>query len=325
MDPLNDLTALFEDCRLCPRSCGVNRLQGERGICGEDARLRVARAALHHWEEPCLSGEASDGEPSHNPGSGAVFFSGCSLGCVYCQNRVISGNSCESPDPDDARGICVSPERLTQIFLELQAQGALNINLVTAAHFVPYLPAAITRARQQGLTVPIVYNSSSYEKPETLRLLEGFVDIYLPDYKYRSPEPAARYSNAPDYPDVALAAIDEMLRQVGEPVFDSVGILRKGVIIRQLLLPGQLEDAKHALRTLYRRYGDRVYFSLMSQYTPMPGVPEELARPVSRRAYDKLVALALSLGIENAFIQEGEAASESFIPAFNGEGVLPQP
>ncbi len=308
MDTGLDLREAFRACRLCPRECGAARLEGETGFCGVGAGLRIARAALHFWEEPCLSGEGE-----HPPGSGAVFFAGCNLGCLYCQNRAISRGKA---------GIPVAPERLPEILLELQEQGALNINLVTASHYVPYLPEAIRAARERGLRIPVVYNTSSYEKPETLALLRGSVEIYLPDFKYWSGETAARYSQAPDYPETALSAIDEMLAQTGEPVFDEQGILKRGVIIRHLLLPGCLADSKRVLRHLYKRYGSRVYFSLMSQYTPMQDVPAELARPVSRREYRQLVDYALSLGIENAFIQEGEVALESFIPSFNGEGVL---
>ena len=295
----------MENCRLCPRNCGVNRLEGQRGFCGADAKIRAARAALHMWEEPCISGRE---------GSGALFFSGCSLGCVFCQNRSISRGE---------RGKEVSPERLVEIMLNLQEQKANNINLVTAGHYVPQVGAALALAREQGLCLPVVYNSSGYEKPETLRLLEGLVDIYLPDFKYMSPELAASCSRAPDYPEIAKAALEEMVRQAGSPQFDERGMMTGGVIVRHLLLPGHVADSKRVVKYLYGTYGNRIYISLMNQYTPMPAVAGDplLSRKVTKREYSRLVDYALSLGLEQGFIQEGETAKESFIPEFDGEGV----
>ena len=295
----------MENCRLCPRNCGVNRLEGQRGFCGADAKIRAARAALHMWEEPCISGRE---------GSGALFFSGCSLGCVFCQNRSISRGE---------RGKEVSPERLAEIMLNLQEQKANNINLVTAGHYVPQVGAALALAREQGLCLPVVYNSSGYEKPETLRLLEGLVDIYLPDFKYMSPELVASCSRAPDYPEIAKAALEEMVRQAGSPRFDERGMMTGGVIVRHLLLPGHVADSKKVVEYLYGTYGNRIYISLMNQYTPMPAVAGDplLSRKVTKREYSRLVDYALSLGLEQGFIQEGETAKESFIPEFDGEGV----
>lgn len=295
----------MENCRLCPRNCGVNRLEGQRGFCGADAKIRAARAALHMWEEPCISGRE---------GSGALFFSGCSLGCVFCQNRSISRGE---------RGKEVSPERLAEIMLNLQEQKANNINLVTAGHYVPQVGAALALAREQGLCLPVVYNSSGYEKPETLHLLEGLVDIYLPDFKYMSPELAASCSRAPDYPEIAKAALEEMVRQAGSPRFDERGMMTGGVIVRHLLLPGHVADSKKVVEYLYGTYGNRIYISLMNQYTPMPAVAGDplLSRKVTKREYSRLVDYALSLGLEQGFIQEGETAKESFIPEFDGEGV----
>ena len=293
-------------CRLCPRECGADRSR-EKGKCGAGSRFLVARAALHFWEEPCISGEE---------GSGTVFFSGCSLGCVYCQNREISGG---------LSGIEISEERLCEIFFELQEQGANNINLVTAGHFLPQLVPVLSHARREGLSIPIVYNSGGYEKKEAIRALSGLVDIYLPDFKYLYPETAARYSQAPDYPDVAKAALEEMVLQAGEPAFDSRGIMKKGVIVRHLLLPGRGTEAKDIIRYLYGRYGDAVYLSIMNQYTPMPGIGgqyPELAEKVSAREYEDVVDFAISLGVENGFIQEGDTAEESFIPPFDHSGVL---
>lgn len=296
---------IMENCRLCPRNCGVNRLEGQRGFCGADAKIRAARAALHMWEEPCISGRE---------GSGALFFSGCSLGCVFCQNRSISRGE---------RGKEVSPERLAEIMLNLQEQKANNINLVTAGHYAPQVGTALALAREQGLCLSVVYNSSGYEKPETLRLLEGLVDIYLPDFKYMSPELAVSCSRAPDYPEIAKAALEEMVRQAGSPRFDERGMMTGGVIVRHLLLPGHVADSKKVVEYLYGTYGNRIYISLMNQYTPMPAVAGDplLSRKVTKREYSRLVDYALSLGLEQGFIQEGETAKESFIPEFDGEGV----
>ncbi len=299
---------LLSNCTLCPRNCRVDRTAGQTGVCGQTDRPVVARAALHFWEEPCLSGDR---------GSGTVFFSGCGVGCVYCQNRSI------------AKGLAgkeITVRRLADIFLELQEKQAHNINLVTPGHFTPQIVEAIGIARENGLLLPIVYNCGGYEKVETLRLLEGLVDIYLPDMKYRSSQIAARYSRCGDYFEVASQAIAEMVRQVGEPVLDEEGIMRKGVIVRHLALPGCLEDSKAVIRTLFETYGNKIYISIMNQYTPM-NTPEitrrypELNRKITDEEYDELVDYALSLGVENGFIQEGETASESFIPEFNHEGV----
>ena len=296
---------LLRECRLCPRNCGVDRLSGQAGYCGCDARLQLARAALHMWEEPCISGEE---------GSGTVFFSGCSLGCVFCQNQEIA---------QAKAGRYVPPERLVEIFFELADQGANNINLVTAGHYVPQVALALQQAKAEGLSIPVVYNSGGYELPETLRLLEGLVDIYLPDLKYCDPALSRRYAQADDYFPVAQAALAEMFRQVGEPLFDERGMLRRGMVVRHLALPGQAEDSRAILRYLRQTYGDSIYISLMSQYTPLPhsSAYPELRRKLSEAEYDALVDYAVELGIENGFIQEGEAAEESFIPPFDYTGV----
>ncbi|MBS4784579.1 MAG: radical SAM protein [Clostridiales bacterium] len=296
-------------CTLCPRNCGADRSAGETGYCGVAGEgISGARAALHLWEEPCISGET---------GSGTIFFSGCPLRCVYCQNHQIARAEV---------GRSISVERLAEIFLELAGQGAANINLVTPTHYTPEIIRAVELARKQGLSLPIVYNCGGYEKVETLRTLEGIVDIYLTDYKYSFREPAARYSNAPDYPDVAAAALAEMVRQTGSPVFDREGMLLCGTLVRHLLLPGQLKNAKEVVRQVYETYGDRVILSLMSQYTPLPQVAPwpELDRRVTPEEYEVLLDYALELGVENAFIQEGDAAGESFIPAFDYKGWLSQ-
>lgn len=297
---------LYENCILCPRNCNANRSDGNIGTCMVSGKLKLARAALHYWEEPCISGEE---------GSGAVFFSGCSLHCVFCQNEEISrGQS----------GKEVEKERLAEIFLELQEKGANNINLVTPGQYVPHIIWAVEQARNQGLKLPIVYNTSSYEKVETIRRLQGIVDIYLPDFKYMSSDIAMKYSKAKDYPEVAKAAIAEMVRQQPNPVFDEeTGLMKRGVIVRQLLLPNLLEDAKAIVKYLYDTYGDNIYLSLMSQFTPLSNVENypELNRKVSEMEYEEYVNYAIDLGVENGFIQEGDVAQESFIPHFDCEGV----
>ena len=298
-------------CSLCPRNCNINRNNGMKGYCGENTTVRIARASLHMWEEPCLSGTR---------GSGTVFFSGCALHCVYCQNSCIANG-------DVGREITI--ERLSDIFIEQQDRGANNINLVTPTHFVPQIACAVEMARNRGLKIPIVYNTAGYEKVETLRMLDGLVEVYLPELKYYNDKIALRYSNAPDYFDVAQKAIAEMVRQIGSTVFATDNdvcepdIMKKGVIVRHLMLPGQIQDSKTVVKYLYETYGDSIYISLMNQYTPMPGIGEkypELAGTITGEEYDELVDYAIELGVENGFIQEGETALESFIPDFNMEG-----
>lgn len=294
----------YSDCTLCPRNCHANRVNGSLGYCRAVAEVTAARAALHFWEEPCISG---------TNGSGTVFFSGCSLGCVYCQNYDISRNQA---------GKKISNERLAEIFLELQEQKAHNINLVTPGHYVPSIINAVQRARALGLTIPVVYNSSGYEKVETIKMLEGIVDIYLPDFKYLGEKMANRYSKSSDYFQIASQAIKEMVRQTGEAIFEDE-IMKKGVIVRHLLLPGGLEDSKRVIKYLYETYQDTIFISIMNQYTPLEQVKEypEINRKVTEEEYDALVDYALELGVENGFIQEGETASESFIPAFDYQGI----
>ena len=357
-------------CNLCPRRCGAQRDQGELGICRSPWEITAARAALHMWEEPVLSGKS---------GSGTVFFSGCSLGCVFCQNHTIAAGETAK---------IISSEKLSEIFLMLQEKGAHNINLVTGSHYVPHLVKALKRAKNQGLKIPVVYNTGSYEKVQTLKMLDGLVDIYLPDLKYKDSQLAQRYANAPDYFTYATAAIEEMVRQVGEPVLEplelveNVGydsgkendsgngeercvsgetgnskgrcvsgenenskgrcssgevgsgkkevdgddeemLMKKGVIVRHLLLPGQAADSREIIRYLYETYGNRIYISIMNQYTPCNELPQypELCRKVTQEEYDHLVDYAIDLGVEQGFIQEGETAQESFIPAFDYEGL----
>ena len=297
-------------CRLCPRACGVSRSEGKRGSCGETAALRLARAALHFWEEPCISGTR---------GSGAVFFTGCQLRCIYCQNQPIAHG---------AVGKEITVSRLVEIFYELEEKGANNINLVTPDHFIPPIKAAICEAKQNGFSLPFVYNTSSYVAVEALRELDGLIDIYLPDLKYLDGAHAGAYSGAPDYPEVAKAALTEMFRQVGavqlvQTQAEEEPMLACGMVVRHLLLPGALDDAKRIVAYLYDTYGDDIYISLMSQYTPGEAVKDHplLHRRVRRKEYDALVDEAIRLGVENAFIQEKSAADESFIPVFDYEGV----
>ncbi|MDE5717264.1 MAG: radical SAM protein [Lachnospiraceae bacterium] len=297
----------LSDCTLCPRECHVNRNAGETGYCGQTAKLTAARAALHFWEEPCLSG---------TNGSGAVFFSGCNLGCIYCQNHAIAQGQ-------SGREITVS--RLSDIFLELQEKGAHNINLVTPAHFVPQIITALQAAKKQGLSIPVIYNTSAYEKTETLRMLEGLIDIYLPDLKYRDTALSGKYSHADDYFERAAAAIAEMVRQVGAPIFaeGEDSLMRRGVIVRHLLLPGCGRDSRQLLRYLLETYKNDIYVSIMNQYTPLSQVSDipPLNRRVSTEEYRRIVDYAIRIGIENGFIQEGETATESFIPSFDYEGI----
>ena len=327
--------SILANCRLCPRMCGIDRQAGQIGVCGQTAQIKAARAALHMWEEPCISGKN---------GSGTIFFSGCALHCVFCQNQNIANGTA---------GTTISIQRLAEIFLELQAQKANNINLVTPGQFVPQIIQAIDIARAEGFFLPIVYNTSSYETVETIRMLDGYVDVYLPDLKYKDSVRSEKYSHASDYFSVANDAIAEMVRQTGELQFvpeesihstntwkDAVklnteeyqeysenhngdGIMVRGTIVRHLLLPGGLADSKEVIKYLVDTYGTSVFVSLMSQYTPLPQVKAypELARKVTKKEYEKLMDYAIRIGLENGFIQEGEAAKESFIPVFDNQGI----
>lgn len=318
------------DCTLCPRMCHADRrnrdgqhaeafnaghseedgrhavLRQRAGFCGMSAEIYAARAALHFWEEPCISGKS---------GSGTVFFSGCNLRCVYCQNREISRGEA---------GKAISAERLRDIFLSLESKGAANINLVTPTHYVPQIVRALELAKEAGMKLPVVYNSSGYERVETLRLLEGLVDIYLPDMKYSRSESAARYSGAPDYPERVKEALAEMVRQTGSVAFsEETGMLKRGVVVRHLVLPGHVKEAGEIIRYLVNSFGDRIYISIMNQYTPCTELADypELDRKVTKREYERVLQEALDAGVENGFFQEGGTAKESFIPPFTGEGI----
>lgn len=294
-------------CNLCPRECLVDRKSNQTGYCQESDRIYVARAALHMWEEPCISGKT---------GSGTVFFSGCNLRCIYCQNFQIATGQ---------KGKEVSIQRLGEIFLELQQKGASNINLVTPDHYIRSIAEALLNAKRDGLRIPIVYNGSGYEKKQVIEKLEGIIDIFLTDFKYMDGELAKKYSFAQDYPQVAAQALEQMVKQTGEPIFDEAGMLLRGVIVRHLLLPGHKRNAKAVLKYVYETYGNKVYISLMNQYTPLPRMREaayeNLRRKVTKREYEEVINYALELGITNAYIQEGQTAKESFIPEFDGVGV----
>ena len=379
------------DCVLCPRNCHADRLHGVTGFCGEAGAIRAARAALYYTEEPVISGSR---------GSGTVFFAGCNLGCIYCQNRQISrpaapalspGSNTDSADLTDHKNMAesvsgekrssaetslprlmeISPERLAEIFFELEEQGAHNINLVTPEHFVPLLIPALRRAKKEGLSIPVVYNTGSYERVEAVRALEGLVDVWMPDLKYVSPVLSLRHTGAADYFYYASAAIAEMVRQCPEPVFSDGThaidcpddaddpLLIRGVLVRHLALPGCGDDSRAVLRYLHETYGNRIFISIMNQYTPMPQIlfrrqsqpvksssrpsgnagiaasrtaspfrpvqlsPEDeaLCRRLSEEEYDALVDYAIEIGIENGFIQESGTVSPSYIPVFDGTGL----
>lgn len=298
-------------CTLCPRACGADRAAGQTGLCGAGDTLRAARAALHHWEEPCLSGD-----PEAPTGSGTVFFSGCALGCCYCQNYGIS---------QEGQGRPLTEARLAEIFLELQTKGARNINLVTATQWLPWVLPALDSARRRGLRLPVVYNTGGYETVGTVQALAGYVDIWLTDFKYDSPALAAELSRAGNYPAVADRALRAMLRQTGAPVYDPEGYLRRGVIVRHLVLPGQAADSQAVLRRLAAvRRQEEVPFllSLMSQFTPFYHAADHgLGRRITSYEYRKVVDAALALGLTDGYMQEKSSAREEYTPPFDGEGL----
>lgn len=291
----------LKKCDICPRRCGADRF-AKAGLCGQTAKVKVARAALHFWEEPSISGKR---------GSGTIFFSGCNLGCVYCQNRLIS---------HEGRGKVVSVEELSELFFRLEREGAHNINLVTPTHFAPQIIEAAKGYRAEGGRLPIVYNTSGYERKETIHALSDTIDIYLTDLKYAERDSAQKYSRAADYPSVAREALVEMVRSVGAPVFDAEGMLKKGVVVRLLVLPSIEYEAMMNLKWLKEQFGDAIIVSIMNQYTPVgENLPKELASPLPERAYATVVNYAKALNFKYAYIQEGETAKESFIPPFEEE------
>lgn len=301
MNYMNEL----DSCILCFRKCRVSRTKGILGYCKAGVDLKVARAELHFWEEPCISGEN---------GSGTVFFSHCNLSCVFCQNHEIS---------QDYNGKIVSIDRLSKIFLELQAKKANNINLVTPTHYVPQIIEAIKIAKSNGLSIPIVYNSNGYDSIETIRLLEGYIDVYLPDFKYFNDKYALKYSDSNNYHDNVISILKEMFKQVGEVEFDDNGIVKKGLIIRHLMLPGLLFDSKKVLDEIYSIFSDSVYISLMNQYTPLNKAFKfpEINKSLNPKHYDSLIDYAVSIGITKGFIQKSGTDSNTFVPKFNNEGV----
>ncbi len=316
-EEIKKYTADNISCQLCPRMCQVNRHTG-MGYCLMPDRIKVARAALHMWEEPCISGEH---------GSGAIFFSGCTLRCVFCQNYKIAAA---------AVGKYITVDGLADIMLRLQDKHANNINLVTPTHYALHIAQALTKARDNGLRIPVVYNTSAYENIETLKRLDGLVDIYLPDFKYMDSSLALKYSHAEDYPEVAKSALNEMVRQAGSPCMYSDedelvqsgyvedGVMKRGVIVRHLVLPGCIKDSKAVIGYLYDTYKDDIYISIMNQYTPLEHVKEykELYRKVTHKEYDEVVDYAIDIGVTNGFIQEGDTAKESFIPDFDFTGLI---
>jgi putative pyruvate formate lyase activating enzyme len=287
----------YKECTLCQRNCHSDRILGKTGFCNMPSDAYIARIGLHKWEEPLISGEH---------GSGTVFFSGCSLGCIFCQNREISRNTA---------GRKMSCQEIAESMLMLEARGASNVNFVTPTHYAPTVIESVRIARDMGLKIPIVYNTASYEKTETVRALKSSVDVFLPDFKYYLEKTAEKYSNAKDYVKTAKLAIDEMVKLSPRPIIEN-GLMKSGVIVRILLLPGHVAEAKLSLEYLYKTYGDSIYISLMSQYTPMPDMPSPLDRRVTNREYRDLVFYAEKLGVKKAFTQDISSSSEEYIPEF---------
>lgn len=296
---------LLKHCTLCPRHCGVDRLAGQTGFCGAGEPVRVALVSLHPWEEPCLVGEK---------GAGTVFFSGCNLRCVFCQNSVISSGG---------QGEEVSVERLAEIFLEQEERGAATLDLVTPTHYAPQIAAALTLAKARGLTLPVVWNSGGYETAETVGFIAPLIDIFLPDLKYYSAETAGAYSKAPDYFAMASAAITRMVKEKGPLQFGADGRLQRGVIVRHLVLPGHRRESMALVKWLWQSFGDSIQLSLMSQYTPMYRAKE--IKPLNRRLttfeYQSVVSYAQELGITRCYVQERTSAKEEYVPDFDGSGV----
>lgn len=299
-----DYIDLLKSCTICPRNCGVDR-RIRTGYCGAGINIKAAKAYLHRWEEPCISG---------TNGSGTVFFSYCNMGCIFCQNYKIS---------HEGAGKEITIDRLFDIFLELQSQGAHNINLVTPTHFMPQIREALIMAKNNGLKIPVVYNSSGYEKVESLRLLDGLIDIYLPDMKYYSSKISSKYSKAPDYFEYASKAVLEMYRQVGAPVFDDNMIMKKGIMIRHLMLPGGLFDSKKIIDWVIDNLPKEAYLNIMCQYTPLRKASDypELNKRLNKKHYDSLMEYALSRGLENGFLQDFDSADEEYVPDFNLQGI----
>lgn len=295
---------LLRECRLCPRRCGIDRFN-QVGFCRASDKVKLALVGLHQWEEPCLVG---------TKGAGTVFFSNCNMRCCFCQNHQISQGDF---------GVEVTVDRLAEIFLEQQRRGAANIDLVTPTHYVPQIITALDIAKSKGLNIPIVYNSNGYENEETIELLKDHIDIFLPDLKYFNDDMAVRYSSAPNYFEVASKAIAKMFELVGNTEFDDNGLMRRGVIIRHLVLPNYRHESMRIVEWIYKTFGDAIYISLMNQYTPMFNAVKfkELNRRLTTFEYDSVINYALELGIKNCYIQVGKTASKEFIPNFNLDGI----
>lgn len=297
------MNELFDKCTLCPRKCMVNRNNGELGYCKASNKIKIGGYRLHMWEEPIISGEK---------GSGTIFFSFCNLRCIFCQNYDISISHI---------GEEITEERFSDICLELQEMGAENINLVTPSHYIPLIKRGIILAKKKGVQIPFVYNSSGYDCVDSLKLLDGLIDIYLPDFKYYDND-LGKFSKVNDYFDVASLALDEMYRQVGNPLYKG-GLLKKGIIVRHLVLPEHSDDSKRVIKYLYDKYGDNIILSIMNQYTPIRKLNfEELNNRVSADIYNKLIDYVYGLGVRNAFVQDDESQCDSFIPSFRGDGII---
>ncbi|MDQ0150654.1 radical SAM protein [Eubacterium multiforme] len=301
-----EYNSLLKNCNLCMRRCNVNRLKGEVGVCNSSDKIKVARAKLHMWEEPPIS---------LDNGSGTVFFSNCNFKCVFCQNHEIS---------QEHKGAFITVNELANIFLRLQKEGANNINLVTPTHYVPQIIEALKIAKKEGLTLPILYNTNGYDSLETIKALKGYIDVYLPDFKYFDDKYAIKYSKAPNYRENLIKILKEMFSQVSKNKFDNKGRMIKGMIIRHLMLPGLLFDSKKVIDTIYSLFGDNVYISIMNQYTPMFKAFEfkEISKPLNPKVYDSLINYAAEIGIKNAFIQDNGTNTTDFVPSFNLEGVF---
>lgn len=297
------MNKLLNKCMLCPKKCSVNRNCGEVGFCKSGNKIKIAKAYLHMWEEPPISGDI---------GSGTIFFSNCNLRCIFCQNYYIS---------EEGNGVEISIDRFSEICLDLQEQGALNINLVTPTHYVPLIIEGIKLAKSRGLVIPIVYNSSGYESVETIKMLEGIVDVYLPDFKYYSDKYAIKYSCCNDYFKYASDALAEMVKQQPKCIFDNDGNITSGVIVRHLLLPNMEEDSKKIIKYLYDKYKDNIFISIMNQYTPIRECKySELNKKVDNDVYNSVIDYAWNIGVRNAFVQDGDSQSESFIPKWDFKG-----
>lgn len=293
------MNELLKRCVICPRKCGINRYE-KKGVCGATNKVRLAYYSLHKWEEPVISG---------NNGSGTIFFSNCNLKCIYCQNKKISL---------DGYGKYISNKKLREIILELQEMGAHNINFVTPTHYVPQIASVLHKIKFNELKIPVIYNTSSYENIGSLKIMSNLVDIYLADLRYFDDELGKKYSMCENYFEIATMAIDEMYRQVGKFQLDSDGLLKKGLVVRVLILPNHARDAKEIINYLYKTYGDDIYISIMNQYTPINNCKyENLNRKITDEEYDEVIDFAVAIGVKNAFIQEGDTANESFIPKFD--------